>query len=97
MSLLWGLLPPRTVNGTRQDGYFAYATAGNGETYEMWPVADPAHITEVWALTLGDAGRRDDNNGDGSEELGRFDDFEKAQLAAELHDIAHPPDTPPTS
>jgi hypothetical protein len=113
MSLSWGLLPPRTVNGVRQDGYFAYATAANGKTYEIWPVADPADITEVWALTLGDAGRSDDSDGDGSEEnegddsdendsgdsedLGRFNDFEKAQLAAELHDIAHPPDTTTTS
>lgn len=105
-SLTWGLLPPRTVNGIHQDGFFAYATAATGQTYEIWPVTDPAvNPPKEWVLTLGDAGRSDENDNedleenddDGSEELGRFDDFEKAQLEAELHDIAHPPETTETS
>jgi hypothetical protein len=99
MALLWGVLPPRTVNGIRKDGFFAYASAGNGKTYEIWPVGDPADSTVEWELTLGDPGRSDENDGedadendiDDTENLGQFDDFEKAQLEAELHDIAHPP------
>jgi len=91
MALVWGLLPPRTVDGIHQDGFFAYASAANGKTYEIWPAADPAvHPPEEWVLTLGVAGRSDQSDSDDSEDLGRFDDFAKAQLEAELHDIANP-------
>lgn len=84
MSLTWGVLK-RTMNGIEQDGLFAYAGAGDGKSYEIWPVEEPEDITETWSLSLSDGGD--------AEELGRFEDVAKAQLAAELHDIEHPGDS----
>lgn len=84
MSLFWGI-DKRTVNEVQQDGLFAYSTAGDGQRYEIWPVEEPVNIAETWALSLGD--------GDDSVELGRFEDVDQAQLAAELHDVEHSGDS----